>query len=110
MSGVFIWYYSSELLLDKNVRVISGITDSEIDHTIYDGWLAGWAEKDTDRTNYHESLAELGDEVCRGGGYSFAHCVQENHDDGKCLKLYAEDGDYVAEETSCNNRTLDPNP
>jgi len=96
--------------LDKNVLVIRGINDSEIDYTIHDGWLAGWAEKEAKDANYHESLAEPGDEVCKGGGYSFARCVQENIDEGKCLKLYEVDGDYVAEEISCNDHTLDPNP
>ncbi|GEM_PF-1354544 len=94
--------------LDKNLLVITGITDdNEIDYQIYDGWEATWAEKGED-SNYLASLGEPGEEVCRGGGVSFARCVQDQLDEGKCLKLYEEDGDYVAEETMCKDDGPDP--
>ena len=86
-----------ESSLDKNLLVIKGISDSEIDYSIYDGWLVGWAENDA---SYYQSLAVPGDERCRGNGKSFARCVQLNLEQGTFLKLYEDGGDYVAEESS----------
>jgi hypothetical protein len=37
----------------------------------------------------------------RGSGYGFARCVKKQLDNGTCLYLYTEDGEYVAEEATC---------
>lgn len=77
--------------LDENVLLMNGITDGQIHYAIENGWVKGWSE----------TSSEPGDEVCRGGGIRFARCVQRELDEGKCLLLYKEDGDYVAEEAAC---------
>lgn len=81
--------------LDKNVMIISGVNDSAINYTIRDGWESAW-----DDTN-HLKVMEPGDEVYKGTGYGFASRVKDQVDSGKCVKVYKDGKEYVAEGIFC---------
>ncbi len=81
--------------LDQNVVKIYDINEFQIIHEVQDGWENGWSEN---RTMH----LDTGDELCRGGGLSFARCVRDAVDEGKCVKVYKDGDEYVGEEMSCN--------
>ena len=87
--------------LDKNVLIINGFSNDNIEFKVNDGWETAWTENDN-ISKRDLSLSDApGDELCRGDGLSFARCVKKAVDSGKCVKVYAEGGKYVAEEISC---------
>lgn len=81
--------------LDENVMLISSIDDTTINYKLEDGWEHGWSEKNQEIVNVNE--------VCHGNNLSFAKSLKKALDEGKCIKVYRENGgDYTAEEMSCN--------
>jgi len=89
--------------LDDNVIIINSINNTTINYKVQDGWENAWSENNQKMVQHvDEFFAEPGDELCRGGGISFARCVKKAVDSGTCVKVYRENGgDYVAEEISC---------
>lgn len=86
--------------LDENVVKIYGIDQSQIIHEVQDGWENAWAEEKKNGMK-KDNYLDPGDELCRGGGISFARCVRNAVDDGKCVKVYKDEDEYVGEEIAC---------
>ncbi|MFY0630629.1 MAG: hypothetical protein JXR05_09625 [Flavobacteriaceae bacterium] len=75
--------------LDRNVLIITKITDDEIEYVIKDGFEYGFTNK------------AIGDEICRGQGLSYARCLNNAWEAGLCLLTYKDGDDFVAEEAEC---------
>lgn len=84
--------------LDDNVMVVRGFnSDGSVDFELKDGWEAAWSD------DFQKSFSlKPGDELCKGGGISFAKCVRDAVDDGKCVTVYKDsEGTYHGVESKC---------
>ncbi len=79
--------------LDNNALFVYDLEDNVINFEIKDGWETGWEIADTS--------ARFTEELCRGGGISFARCVRNVLDGGSCVTVYKDGGDYVAIKATC---------
>jgi hypothetical protein len=76
--------------LDKNVLILNGIQNDQINYSIKDGFEYAFSGK-----------APAGEEICRGTGFSFGRCLRNALDSGLCLLTYRDGDEYVAEEIDC---------
>ena len=84
--------------LDNNVMIVSGFnSDGSVIFELKDGWEAAWSE------DFQKSFSlKPGDELCKGGGISFAKCARDAVDDGKCVTVYKDsEGTYHGVESKC---------
>lgn len=75
--------------LNKDNAIRFSIQDGSLSTEFGDGFIWGWVH-----------YRAPGDEICRGGGISFAKCVKNAIDSGLTLMVNqdAQSGDYVATE------------
>lgn len=75
------------LTSDKIINIGFDASSNKYYYEIKDGFEEGFAKR-----------GEPGDILCKGSGVSFARCVKRYLDNGKILKVYKKDDEYIAEE------------